>query len=162
MAIDMTNLKNHIKDHIIQKFRIDETIVDYQKMDVKLRELIIDQKDLLNQLPDKTSEQYLIIEERMAKNQEIRDKVQNIIQAFLQTRDYTIQVAQKHLPEVTRSEFNSGGFYIHYFATDPNSSFNETDHTLEINKGGHAETLMGVHTDHWKDNSQLTIKIINS
>lgn len=153
------HLRQYTEDTMKQKFRLDQTIEEYEKLDIKLRERIIDQKDLIEEtkILNRPQEQIDTLTNRKLKDEQLRGEVQNIIQELKNKRQDIINELQYHLLELSEIEIQSSGFVTHTIVTDYATKFNKDTKIIEFKEKGHAEIPIATYLDHWKDSSQLRI-----
>jgi hypothetical protein len=155
----LQHLKKYTKDTMTQKFRMDRTIEDYEKLDVKLRERVIDQNDLIQELKSSNHSQAQIdtLTNRKIEDELIRTDVQRIIHELKQKKQNKVNELQHHLLELSQLEIQSGGFVTHIVVADHATKIDENTNTIEFKEKGHAEIPIATYLDHWKDSSQLSI-----
>jgi seryl-tRNA synthetase len=153
------HLKKYTQEAMKQKFRLDQTIEDYEKLDIKLRERIIDQNDLIQEIESLNHSQTQIdtLTDRKLKDEKLREDIQSIIQELKNQKQNIVNELQQHLLELSELEIQLGGFVTHTVVVDHATKFDEDTKIIEFKEKGHAEIPIATYLEHWKDSSQLRI-----
>lgn len=154
------HLRIYSEDALTQKFRAETAYDYYVDADYKLRNAILDEGTLLNELIAKDPsalDKITLIERRVEKNESV---LSDTTRYMNETKKRIIELSnalQIHLHEYSDSQIASSGFITHTIVNDYSSKNDKTAKIIKLDDPSKAEYGIANSLDRWRDASKLKI-----
>ena len=154
------HLRVYSEDALIQKFRSEKAYIDYENAEYKLRNAILDENTLLNNLISSNPsgiEKIEIVRKRNEKNQSARSDIGRYMADTKKRIEELSNALQVHLYEYSNNEIAAAGFITHTIVHDYKATNDSETKILKFDEPSKAEYGVANSLDKWRDGSKLKI-----